>query len=73
LRDATEKKLIEITLTKEIEKGNNMVKSITQKIKEPQSFVRTELKLLANKGLITIDRSSKPHKFFLNKNCPKAI
>ncbi|MCJ7762769.1 hypothetical protein MUP38_04855 [Candidatus Bathyarchaeota archaeon] len=71
LRDAAEKKLIEITLTKEIEKGNNTVKSITQKIKEPQSFVRTELKRLAKKGLITIDKSNKPYKFYINKNLHK--
>jgi hypothetical protein len=43
LRKAAERKIIETTLLKEIEKGNNTVKSITQKIKEPQSFVRTEL------------------------------
>ena len=67
LRDAAEKKLIEITLTKEIEKGNNTFKSITQKIKEPQSFVRTELKRLAKKGLITVDKSNKPYKFYINK------
>jgi hypothetical protein len=67
LRKAAEKKLIEITLTKEIEKGNNTVKSITQKIREPQSFVRTELKRLAKKGLITVDKSNKPYKFYINK------
>ena len=71
LRDAAERKLIEITLTKEIEKGNNTVKSITQKIKEPQSFVRTELKRLANKRLITVDKSHKPHKFYINKKPDK--
>jgi len=71
LRDAAEKKLIEITLTKEIEKGNNTVKSITQKIKEPQSFVRTELKRLAKKGLITIEKSNKPYKVYINKKLHK--
>ena len=71
LRDAAEKKLIEITLTKEIEKGNNTVKSITQKIREPQSFVRTELERLAKKGLITIDKSNKPYKVYINKNLHK--
>ena len=67
LRTVAERKLIEITLTKEIEKGNNTLKSITHKIKEPQSFVRTELKRLAKKGLITVDKSNKPYKFYINK------
>ena len=67
LRNAAERKLIEITLTNEIKKGNNTIKNITQKIKEPQSFVRKELIRLANKGLITVDKSHKPHKFFLTK------
>jgi hypothetical protein len=71
LRKAAERKIIETTLLKEIEKGNNTVKSITQKIKEPQSFVRTELKRLANKGLITVDKSHKPHKFYINKKPDK--
>ena len=67
LRKAAERKIIETTLLKEIEKGNNTVKSITQKIKEPQSFVRTELKRLANKGLITFDKAHKPYKFYINE------
>ena len=41
------------------------MKKIAQEIKEPQSFIREELIRLADNGLITIDRSNKPHKFFL--------
>ena len=67
LRTAAERKLIEITLMGEIQKGNNTVKSIAQRIKETQSFVRTELNRLTNKGLITVDKSHRPHKFCLNK------
>lgn len=67
LRVTAERKIIETTLLKQIEKGNNTVKSIAQEIKEPQNFIRTELKRLADKRLTTIDRSSRPHKFFLNK------
>jgi len=68
LRTAGERKLIEITLIGEIQKGNNTVKSIAQRIKETQSFVRTELNRLTNKGLITVNKSHRPHKFYLNKN-----
>jgi hypothetical protein len=65
LRKAAEQKIIETTLMKQIEKGNHTVRSIAQEMKEPQSFIREELKRLAEKGLITIDKSSKPHKFLL--------
>jgi predicted transcriptional regulator len=71
LRDAAEKKLTEITLIKEIEKGNNTVKNIAQKIKEPQSFIRTELKRLVNKGQITVNKTNKPYKFYNNKQPDK--
>ena len=65
LRKAAEQKIIETTLIRQIQKGNHTVQSIAQEIKEPQSFIREELKRLADKGLITIDKSSKPHKFLL--------
>ncbi|MEM2129679.1 MAG: hypothetical protein QXZ70_03670, partial [Candidatus Bathyarchaeia archaeon] len=70
LRKAAERKIIKTTLLGEIEKGNNTVKTIAQKIKEPPSFVRTELKRLANNGLILIDKTHKPHKFRISKNPP---
>ena len=68
LRKAAERKIIETTLFREIENGNKTVKTIARTIKEPPSFVRTELKRLANKGLISIDKTHKPHKFHINKN-----
>jgi hypothetical protein len=71
LRKTAERKLIATTLLKEIEKGNNTTKGIAQKIKEPTSFVRAELKKLASQKLITIDKTHKPHKFYINKNPPK--
>jgi hypothetical protein len=71
LRTAAERKIIETTLLRELEKGNGTVKGITQKIKEPQSFVRTELNRLANKGLITVDKAHKPYKFLISKKPPK--
>ena len=71
LRTAAERKIIETTLLKQIEKGNNTIKTIAQEIKEPQNFVRAELKQLANKGLITINKAHKPHKFRLSKKPPK--
>ena len=72
LRKVAEQKIIETTLIRQIQKGNHTVKSIAQEIKEPQNFIREELKRLVNKGLITTDRSNKPHKFFINeKQGPK--
>ncbi len=72
LRKAAEQKIIETTLIRQIQKGNHTVKSIAEEIKEPQNFIREELKRLVNRGLITTDRSNKPHKFFISeKQGPK--
>jgi hypothetical protein len=67
LRKVAERKIIETTLLRQIQKGNRTVKSIAAEIKEPPNFIREELKRLADKGLIIIDKTSKPHKFFLKK------
>jgi hypothetical protein len=72
LRKVAERKIIETTLIGQIRKGNHTLKSMASEIKEPQNFVRAELKRLVDKGLITTDRSNKPHKFFINeKQGPK--
>jgi hypothetical protein len=68
LRKTAERKLIQTILLREIEKGNNTAKTIAQRINEPSSYVRAELKKLANKGLVTIDKTHKPYKFSINKN-----
>jgi hypothetical protein len=62
-----ERKIIETTLIRQIQKGNRTVKSIAEEIKEPQNFVREELKRLVNRGLITTDRLTKPHKFYFSR------
>ena len=67
LRQTAEQKIIETTLLRQIEKGNVTVQSIAQEIKEPPTFIRKELQRLANKGLLTINKSNKPHKFSLNE------
>jgi hypothetical protein len=71
LRKAAERKIIEITLRAQIQKRNYTVQSMAQEIKEPQNFIREELKRLAHKGLIAIDKSSKPHKFSPNQKPAK--
>lgn len=67
LRKTAEQKIIETTLLRQIEKGNVTVQSIAQEIKESPIFIRKELKRLANRGLIKINKSNRPHKFFLEK------
>jgi predicted transcriptional regulator len=67
LRITAERKIIETTLLAQIEKGNNTIKSIAKEIHEPESFVRTALNGLAGKGIISIDKSKKPHKLFLKR------
>jgi hypothetical protein len=66
LRTVAERKIIKTTLLRQIERGNITIKRIAQEIKEPENFVRAELKRLTDKGLIRVDKSHKPHKFSLS-------
>ena len=68
LRIAAQQKMMEKTLIQQIQRGNNTIKSIAQEIMMPRGYVGAELNRLANKGLITIDKSERLHKFFLNDN-----
>ena len=60
-------KLGKETLLKEIASGNNTVKGIAEKIRQPQSFVRAELKRLEKEKLILVDKNHKPHKSRINQ------
>ncbi len=66
LRAQVERKLVDKTLVQEIKKGNNTIKSIAQAIKEPQNFVRKELKRLAEEDLVKVDKLRRPHKYYLD-------
>jgi len=66
LKATLEEKLIEITLTEAIKKGNNTVKTISQASNQPEHFIRESLKKMEKKGRIRVDKSSRPHKFTLN-------
>ena len=66
IRRVAEEKLEKLsreTLLKEIASGNNTVKGIAEKIRQPQSFVRAELKRLEKEKLIQVDKDHKPHKY----------
>jgi hypothetical protein len=56
------------TWLKEIANGNNTVKGIAEKIRQPQSFVRAELKRLEKEKLILGDKNHKPLKFYIIKS-----
>ncbi len=56
------------TLLKEIANGNNTVKGIAEKIRQPPSFVRAELKRLEKEKLIRADKNHRPMKFCINKS-----
>jgi len=70
LRKTAERKIIEISLLGQIQKGNNTVIGIAQAIHEPESFVRIELNRFVTKEVITVDKSKKPHKFFIEPKDP---
>ncbi len=65
LRKTAEGKIIEAALLGQIEKGNDTVGGIAKAIGESTNFVRAELQKLADKGIVKVDKSSKPHKFLL--------
>jgi hypothetical protein len=56
------------TLLKEITSGNNTVKGIAEKIRQPTSFIRAELKRLEKEKLIRADKNHKPFKFCICKS-----
>jgi hypothetical protein len=49
LRKTAERKIIEISLLGQIQKGNNTISGIAQAIQEPESFVRIELNRFVTK------------------------
>lgn len=59
-------KLSKETFLKEIASGNNTVKGIAEKIRQPQRFVRAELKRLEKEKLVRVDKDHKPQKFSIN-------
>jgi hypothetical protein len=67
LRKTAEQKMIQATLLGQIEKGNNTVSGIAKAIGESKNFVRVELYKLTGKGIVKVDKSSKPHKFRLRQ------
>jgi hypothetical protein len=70
LRKTAERKIIEISLLGQIQKGNNTISGIAQAIQEPESFVRIELNRFVTKKVITVDKSKRPHKFFIEPKDP---
>ena len=70
LRIVAEEKLEKLsreTLLKEIASGNKTVKGIAEKIRQPPSFVRAELKRLEKEKLIRVDKDHKPYEFCANQ------
>ncbi len=67
LRKTAEEKIIEVSLLGQIEKGNNTVRGIAKAIGEHPNFVRVEFYKLENRGIIKVDKSSKPHKFSIKR------
>jgi hypothetical protein len=59
------------TLLKEIASNNNTVKGIAEKIRQPPSFVRAELKRLEKEKLIWADKNHKPLKFCITSSSEK--
>lgn len=67
LKKTAKAKIIETSLRGQIEKGNNTASGIAKAIGEHPNFVRVELYKLENRGIVKVDKSSKPHKFCIKQ------
>jgi len=65
LKTIAEEKMAEISITEEIKKGNNTVKAISKALKLSEPFVRESIAKMEKKGLLEVDRTSRPHRFTL--------
>jgi len=63
LKTIAEEKMAEIAITEEIKKGNNTVKMISKALNLSEPFVRESLAKMEKKGLLKVDRSSRPYRF----------
>lgn len=65
LRKVAEQKLMETILLEQIKKGNNTTDSIAKELKMARGHISRELGQLANKGLISINKTERPYRFIL--------
>lgn len=72
LRVRVQERLVETSLVEEIKRGNDTVKAISKAINEPDHFVRDSLNRLAQRGLVRVDKSHHPYKYFLNSKTHNA-
>lgn len=71
LRLVAEEKLGKLgrkTLLKAIAGGNNTIKGIAERFRQPQGFIKAELKRLEKEKVILVDKNHKPHKFYVNQD-----
>lgn len=60
---AADQKVLEEGIKLQLRKGTNAVKDIAREIGEPRSMVRKALARLVEKGVVSANRSKKPHEF----------
>ena len=63
LKTIAEEKMAEISITEEIKKGNNTAKTIANALRLPELFVRESLAKMEKKGLLEVDKTSRPYRF----------
>lgn len=72
LRKIAEEKMTERLLIRKVEEGKHTVREIAEEFEYSESWVRIELKKLAEKGLLRIDNSKRPYRYQLQqKACAK--
>jgi predicted transcriptional regulator len=65
LKKIAEEKMAEIAILEEIKKGNTTVKTISRSLKLSELFIRQSLEKMEKKGLIKVDKSTRPYKLTL--------
>ena len=65
LKKIAEEKMAEIAILEEIKKGNTTVKTISTSLKLSELFIRQSLEKMEKKGLIKVDKSTRPYKLTL--------
>jgi Mn-dependent DtxR family transcriptional regulator len=57
--------MAEIAILEEIKKGNTTVKTISRSLKLSELFIMQSLEKMEKKGLIKVDKSTRPYKLTL--------
>ncbi|MGQ9624189.1 MAG: ArsR family transcriptional regulator [Candidatus Bathycorpusculaceae bacterium] len=65
LKKIAEEKIAELAILEETKKGNTTVKTISRSLKLSEPFIRQSLAKMEKKGIVKVDKSTRPYKLTL--------